>query len=179
MTEVTQTVSPCYNVTISACHRGCNLMSTTWSRALLPRETRYDQSCRVSSCWTWDTRQQPGPAVSCQTGSDSATGRQRGERGEGSESQLWLGCGDSGDPDVQWPLEPGDTESVWPRQWPGSHQAQASADHYWGQETSVWSVTTVTTDSDGGTSYVLHVCVRSECTPHIPTSPQQHLECDK
>ena len=38
---------------------------------------------------------------------------------------------------------------------------------HWGQETSVWSVTTVTTDSDGATSYVLHyMCVCVVYTPH-------------
>ena len=37
-------------------------------------------ACPAVGRETSGTRQQPGPAVSCQTGSDSVTGRQRGER---------------------------------------------------------------------------------------------------
>ena len=87
-----QSLLQCYNLSVSSIEDAMMSCWETWtpSRVLSPikRETRYNPSCRVSSCWRGDRRQQPGPAVSCQTGSESVTGRQRGE-GELVVTGLW------------------------------------------------------------------------------------------
>ena len=68
-------------------------------------------------------------------------------------------------------MSSGHTESVGPRQWPGSHQAW-SADH-WGP--GVVSDNCDNCQADGGTCYVLHACVM--CVVYTP-HPITTLNCD-